>query len=137
MSVTGKCLCGQARYEFSGKPMATAICHCRNCQRQAGSAFSIIIAVPTKAVTFTGELKTYNDTADSGATLYRRFCPECGSPLFSMLADAPKVTIIKAGTLDDVSGLNPQFHVWCKSAQPWIQINAALPQFEGNAPVPA
>ncbi|MBE8159112.1 MAG: hypothetical protein HAW59_07020, partial [Betaproteobacteria bacterium] len=26
----------------------------------------------------------------------------------------------KAGTLDDVSWLNPAYHIWVKSAQPWL-----------------
>jgi hypothetical protein len=137
MSFTGKCLCGQASYRVSSEPVATAICHCRNCQRQAGSAFSIIVAVPSHTVELEGELKTYNDTADSGAILYRSFCPECGSPFFSVLSDAPQMTFIKAGTLDDVSALKPQFQIWCKSAQPWIKLDPDLVQFKENAPVPS
>ncbi|MFW2828595.1 GFA family protein [Sphingomonas sp. ID0503] len=136
MTMTGQCLCGQVKYEVASEPFATAICHCRNCQKQAGSAFSIVVAVPSKAVTRTGELKIYDDKADSGATLHRQFCPECGSPIFSVLAEAPQVTIVKAGTLDDVSSLQPQFHVWCKSAQPWVALDPAMPQFQENAPVP-
>ena len=136
MSITGRCLCGQASYEVSGEPMMTAVCHCRNCQRQAGSAFSIIMGVASDTVELNGELKTFHDTADSGAALHRKFCPECGSPLFSVLADAPQVTYIKAGTLDDVSELKPQFQIWCKSAQPWLELNAALPRFEENPSLP-
>ena len=137
MTMTGQCLCGQVKYEIQAEPFATAVCHCRNCQRQAGSAFSIIVAVPSKAVHRTGEIKVYNDVAESGATLHRQFCPECGSPIFSVLEEAPQMTIVKAGTLDDVSTLQPQFNVWCKSAQPWVTLDAGLPQFEKNAPVPA
>ena len=137
MSMTGKCLCGQARYDVRSEPLATAICHCRHCQRQVGSAFSVIVAVPSGAVELSGELKSYDDTADSGGVLFRKFCPACGSPVFSVLADAPEVTFIKAGTLDDVSTLKPQFEIWCRSAQPWVVHDEALPQFEENAPVPA
>lgn len=136
MSITGKCLCGQASYEVSVDPSATAVCHCRNCQRQAGSAFSIITVVPTSAVAIRGELKTYVDTADSGRALERKFCPECGSPLFSVLVDVPHITFIKAGTLDDVSTLKPDFQIWCKSAQPWLQLDPALIRFEENSPIP-
>ena len=135
MSITGKCLCGQASYKVSGDAVATAICHCRSCQRQSGSALSIIIGFPADAIVQKGQLKTYHDTADSGATVYRRFCPECGSPLFSVMADAPQVMFIKAGTLDDVSTLKPQFQIWCKSAQPWVELDPALPRFEENLPV--
>ena len=134
MTMTGTCLCGQVTYEVASEPLATAICHCRHCQRQSGSAFSLIVAVPTGAVTVTGEPKTFADTADSGAAVDRKFCPECGSPIFTVVVATPELTFIKAGTLDDVSALAPQFEVWCQSAQPWVPDHAGLPRFEGNPP---
>ena len=39
---SGGCLCGAVRYEASWPPIATAVCHCKNCQKQAGSALSVI-----------------------------------------------------------------------------------------------
>ncbi len=134
MTMTGGCLCGQVRYVAEAEPLLTAVCHCRNCQRQAGSAFSVVVAVPTAAVSVTGTLKTYDDIADSGGRLFRRFCPDCGSPIFSVMAAQPGLTIIKAGSLDDASGLQPQLQVWCKSAQPWAAAIAGLPAFQENPP---
>ncbi|MEC8526956.1 MAG: aldehyde-activating protein, partial [Pseudomonadota bacterium] len=40
MKKTGGCLCGQVRYETKADPLMTGVCHCKNCQKQAGSAFS-------------------------------------------------------------------------------------------------
>jgi hypothetical protein len=134
MKVTGKCLCGQVRYSVGGEALMTAVCHCRNCQRQAGSAFSVIMAVPTDAFTIDGETRTYIDTADSGTIVHRTFCPRCGSPLISVLPDAPQITYIKAGTLDDVGGLDPQIEIWCKSAQPWLDAGGRRLRFVGNPP---
>lgn len=45
MTITGGCLCGAVRYRIEGDPLLTAVCHCRNCQRQAGSAMSVLIGV--------------------------------------------------------------------------------------------
>ena len=134
--ITGRCLCGGVTYEAAGEPILTAICHCRNCQRQAGSAFSVILGFPSAAIQVQGALKTYDDVGESGATVHRQFCPICGSPLFSIMADNPQVTFVKAGTLDDVSRLAPQFQIWCKSAQPWLTLDPALAQFAENPPVP-
>ena len=39
MSLTGKCLCGAISYSIDNQPAVTGVCHCKNCQRQAGSAF--------------------------------------------------------------------------------------------------
>ncbi|MGE4324093.1 MAG: GFA family protein [Sphingobium sp.] len=132
MSLEGGCLCGQVRYASSSDPVATAVCHCRNCQKQGGAAFSIVAVVPSASVTVTGALKTFDDQGDSGGVVHRQFCPECGSPIFSRIPTMPDVTIIKAGTLDDVSTLTPQVQVWCQSMQPWVKLNAELPQFARN-----
>lgn len=134
MEQTGKCLCGAVKYTLSGKPLVTAVCHCKNCQRQAGSAFSIIVLAERKSVSIEGDLQTYQDTADSGSRLDRKFCPNCGSAMFSEQPEKPDTIIIKAGTLDDTSWLQPVAHVWCASAQPWVQISEKVAQFPGNAP---
>src|ERR1700761_4660170 len=77
-SSTGGCLCGSVRYSYDGEPVFAGICHCRNCQKQAGTAFSVVVAVPKPAFSLAGKLKTYNDTGDSGQAVQRNFCPECG-----------------------------------------------------------
>ena len=120
---TGQCLCGAVVYEIEGDFLINGVCHCKNCQRQAGSAFSIIAGVPKANFKLTrGTLKLFEDTGDSGKKVQRRFCGDCGSPILSETADQPDAVFIKAGTLDDTSGLSPQFHVWCDSAQNWVEI---------------
>ena len=126
---TGGCLCGAIRYALSAEPAMQAVCHCRNCQKQAGSAFSIIIGVPEAAVTFEGALSNYEDQGESGGAVTRQFCGTCGSPLFSRVAAAPGLVFVKAGTLDDPDGFQPQIHVWAKSKQSWVDLGN-LPQFE-------
>jgi len=46
MAMTGSCLCGAIRYEIDNAPALTGVCHCKNCQRQAGSACSTLAGVP-------------------------------------------------------------------------------------------
>lgn len=54
-------------------------CNCTHCQKQSGSALSIIARVPREALTVTGVLTDFHDTAESGAPVIRRFCGKCGS----------------------------------------------------------
>jgi len=98
----------------------TAVCHCDNCQRQTGTAFSIIVGVPAGSLRFEGEenLGTYADRGSSGKAVNRRFCRNCGSPIVSLVEIAPTVHFIKAGTLSDRSWLKPTAHFWCDTAQP-------------------
>lgn len=129
MGQTGGCLCGKVRYEMTADPQNCVTCHCKNCQRQAGSALSIIIGVPEGSVKIQGEIKTYNDTGDSGAIVRRQFCGNCGSPVFTRVENPPGVMFIKAGTLDDTSSLQPQFHCYTKSKQDWIELGD-IPGFD-------
>jgi hypothetical protein len=117
--LTGGCLCGRVRYTASGDPALSALCHCRNCQRYTGSAFETVIGFPSAAISVNGELKTYNDTGDSGKPVYRRFCPNCGSGVIADVEALPGLTLILAGTLDDSSSFKPGMEVYCGSAQAW------------------
>jgi hypothetical protein len=130
-TMTGGCLCGQVSYCVSGEAVMQANCHCKNCQRQSGSAFSTIIGVPEGALTVEGEYRTYNDSGESGEAVLREFCSNCGSPLFSRVAVAPGLVFIKVGTLDDTADFNPTMHLWAKSKQHWVDL-AGQPAFDTN-----
>ena len=123
---SGGCLCGAVRYEASAPPVSVVVCHCRDCQKQAGSAFSIISVFPRDAVRFDGTPAMYLGHGDSGGEVERNFCSACGSPLFSDSAAMRKrgIIAIKAGTLDDVSDLSPRLHYWTRSKQPWVSLAA-------------
>ncbi len=129
MAVSGGCLCGEIRYEFDSAPAMTGVCHCKNCQRQAGSAFSTLAAVPRAEFRFVqGEPKLYLDKdTTSGNTVERYFCGTCGSPIYSALSTQPDSIFLKTGTMDDTSGFTPQFHAWCDSKQDWVQLEEGVP----------
>lgn len=120
---TGGCLCGNIRYTLDGDPLATAVCHCKNCQKQAGSALSVVAVVPRDKLRIEGQLKIFEDRGTSGQTVYRQFCPKCGSPVITDTPAAKDADIIfiKAGSFDDTSHLKPTTHYWTKSAQDWFQ----------------
>lgn len=130
MSVTGQCLCGTVSYKVNGDPQMSLVCHCRNCQRQAGTAFSTLLGVAKQDFELTGaEPKLYVDNAStSGNPVNRYFCANCGSPLYSSLGAYPDTIFLKAGTLDDVSGFAPAMHIWCDSKQPWVTLDDGVTQ---------
>ncbi|WP_430414178.1 GFA family protein [Parasphingorhabdus sp.] len=132
MTMTGQCLCGAVSYKIEGDLQMTGVCHCKNCQRQAGTSFSVLFAVNDEQVDIAGDLTTYIDHADSGNEVQRHFCGKCGSPIKSTLSTQPGMTYIKAGTLDDSSVLKPQIHFWTGSKQDWVEVDPNLPQIEGN-----
>ena len=63
LDITGGCLCGQLRYEANAEPIFSAVCHCKTCQKQSGTAFRVVIAVPRPAVSIQGSPKIYTERA--------------------------------------------------------------------------
>ncbi len=116
----GGCLCGAIRYRVVGDPVAVAICHCVNCQRNSGSAFSVSAIFPKGALTMTGAPAVYLDKGATGAGVERTFCGTCGTPLESRsIMSSVAHVVIKTGTFDDPSGFVPSIETYCKSAMPW------------------
>lgn len=128
---TGGCACSAIRYECSAQPMMSWKCHCRDCQRFTGSAFVAGMVVPASALTFTkGEPKYFGIKSESGSTIYRSFCPKCGSGIGGKSDGFPDIMGIRAASLDDSSGFEPQADIWTASAQPWDYMNPAIPKYE-------
>lgn len=112
---TGDCLYKAVRYECSAEPIGMANCHCRDCQKDTGSAYAAELFVPLNAVTITGDVN-------------RGFCPICGSRLFAKLGQT-ELMAITAGSLDDPSEFKPAIDVYTASAQPWDYMNPELAKF--------
>jgi hypothetical protein len=131
--IEGGCNCGHVRYRIEGKPVVVAQCHCRNCQRQSGSAFSVNLMVKADGVTTQGALTTYEDRdTHSGNSVHRRFCGTCGSPIFSELADDNGMVIVKAGTLDEPGAFVPSVSVWTSTKWPWVELPQGQHSFPQN-----
>ena len=126
MTKSGGCQCGRVRYSILSEPITLYICHCRDCQRQSGSAFGMSLIIPESGFQLSsGTLKTFEIRADSGRTKTCAFCPDCGVRIYN--ATRPDRISIKAGTLDDVSKLQPQAHGWTSRKQPWTTLPADIP----------
>ena len=134
----GGCACGANRYECNALPLRMVNCHCRDCQRASGSAYSaslIMSAVTVRLVS--GEFREYEVVAESGNVARREFCGVCGTPLFARSLARPDFLVVKAASLDDPSWFAPEADVWVESAQPWDQMNPAIPKFAKNRPRPS
>lgn len=130
----GGCLCGAVRYTVAGEPQMVGVCHCRHCQRQSGSAFSMVWGVADGQFSQSGETRLFADVGDSGLAVERRFCGNCGSPITSVMAAMPGMVFVKAGTLDAPgAGPAPQLEVYRETALPWCNALPGALQFaRGN-----
>ena len=123
MELSGGCLCGKVRYSASADPIFVGVCHCTNCQKSSGTAFNAVIAVPKPAVRMTGTVSTYEGRGDTGKATYKRFCPECGSPVVEEAAIMADVVMIPVGTLDTPGSVEPTMQIYCDSAQSWALLD--------------
>ena len=116
---TGGCLCGAVRYSVRGEPVHVGRCHCADCRRESGSAFTIYAHWPVEQFEVRGEIVSYEG---------RGFCPRCGSRLLDPPEPGDRLVEVRIGTLDDAPfGLKPETEVWVKRREAWI------PPVEGAA----
>ena len=78
--MTGGCLCGQVRYSANTEPAFVGVCHCKNCQKQTGTAFSVLVGIPKTAMSVQGQLKTFHDTGIAARRLIETSVPSAVRP---------------------------------------------------------
>ncbi|KEF53268.1 uncharacterized protein A1O9_10716 [Exophiala aquamarina CBS 119918] len=99
-------MCGNINYEYEGEPKVTALCHCIDCQKWTGGAFTSNAVVPrtsfkvTKGKVFMRSPSSWDGVGDSGKINKHFFCSNCGSSLYTELEVMPEMTCVKAGGLD-------------------------------------
>jgi len=134
-SMTGGCLCGGVRMRFQASPCSLGSVAARDCQRQSGSGHAAGWGfAETGFRLISGEPKRYTKTGDSGNTITRCFCPDCGSTVFLLVSARPHLVTVRVGTLDDPSGFRPESAIFVRSAQPWDHIDPALPRYPTYPP---
>jgi len=131
--MTGGCLCGAIRFAVGATVSALRACHCTDCQKASGAAGSVNAVLPAAAFSLTrGSPKRYAARADSGRTLLRYFCADCGSPLYAHRESSPETLVVRAGAFDDSSAMRITANIWTRSARPWSWIDPATEQTPGN-----
>ena len=118
---TGQCLCGATQYRVTEEPIMVYACHCTDCQKRSGSAFGLSVWVPRAAIEVTkGSPERHVVRSAEGREQHARVCGQCQTRLWSEPARRPEVGILRGGTLDDRSWVQPVAHIWTRSAQPWF-----------------
>jgi hypothetical protein len=132
--MSGGCRCGAVRYRSSAKPLMARVCWCRDCQYLGAGSGTVNVVFPKATFLISGALSDYTSRSDAGNVMHRKFCPTCGTPLFSEAEARPEVIIARAGTLDDPNLVTPGMTIWTGSAPGWACIDNTLPQFAAGPP---
>ena len=113
-------------------------CHCRDCQHVSGGPFVPFLIVPAEAFRLTrGQIQYHFTESLKGGKHKRGFCAQCGSRLTGAESETPMPGAIVgfvAGSLDDPSWFGPQMDIFTSDAQPWDQMDPAIPKYENYPP---
>ena len=72
--VEGGCQCGAVRYRLKASPMSVYNCHCKDCQRFSGAAWSMSVTTSRDNVEqLSGTLATYEKPSQSGRIISMQF----------------------------------------------------------------
>lgn len=127
----GGCACGAVRYRLTSPPMFVHCCHCRDCQRQTGSAFVLNAIIEADRVErLSGAPEPVAVPTDSGRPhdIYR--CPACRTAVWSDYGRRRAMLFVRIGTLDDPGALPPDVHIFTRSKLPWVALPPETPAFE-------
>jgi hypothetical protein len=102
-----------------GPFLRASYCHCHNCQKRTGSAFSVqgrVAGADFELLSGADLLRSYAPDAESRPKV---FCSRCGSSLFSGDPLVDEEVSIRFGTLDGDPGIRPQARGYVESAPVW------------------
>ena len=125
----GGCACGSVRYRLASAPLFVHCCHCLNCQRQTGSAFVINLLIEAARVEILAVTPHPIDVPRDDGSVQRIFrCPHCRVAVFSEYS-RPEVWFVRAGTLDDPTGVTPDVHIYARSKVGWVSLPEGVPAY--------
>jgi hypothetical protein len=120
----GGCLCGEIRWQASGKALSAMHCHCRQCNKFTGSAFATGVGFRTDAVTWKNEEPSFYQSSQDAK---RGFCPRCGSSVSWHYLD--EEIWISVGSFDHPEEIQPEAHMMSEKQLPWLKIDDGLPRY--------
>jgi hypothetical protein len=128
-ALPGRCACGAVRYRMTSRPLIVHCCHCRECQRQTGTAFALNALIETNRVVLeSGATETTPVPTLSGRGQKIVRCQECRVAVWSHYAGmGDGVSFVRVGTLEDPDALPPGIHIFTESKQPWIALPDGVP----------
>ena len=128
-TLKGGCLCGAVEYEIPDALLYAGYCHCSECRRFSGSAFSVFGGISKGDFRLLKGDESIKHYAKNANTVLG-FCSICGSSLYAAKTQREMINL-RLGTLRDVPSLAPQAHAFVVSKAPWYEIRDDLVQFEG------
>lgn len=123
---SGRCLCGLFRFSVDGSFGEVRYCHCSQCRRGNGSAFSANAKVHRSQWTIDGPRDEITEF-EHRPGLFKAFCSRCGSPLYARSDHDPDDIRVRLGAFEGDLDVTITAHVWTSSRATWYRIDDRLP----------
>jgi hypothetical protein len=117
---TARCGCGALTARAEGEPDRISVCHCLECKRRTGSAFSWNAHWPADRVETDGPYETFERGSDDGYWGRHHFCPRCGITVFYEIERRPGMISIPVGAFADPGFPPPQVEVYTERRCAWL-----------------
>jgi hypothetical protein len=130
VDLAAACACGDIGVTVRGRVLAMFLCSCENCQKATGAGHSAIVLAESRAVSVAGTTRSFAQTANSGATFTRHFCPRCGTPVFGLSNRAADVVMLPAGLFGaEARWFVPSQLIFARSHRDWDWLPEELPRY--------
>ena len=127
--ISGRCECGNVRYQVDGEINDFSHCHCSQCRRLHGAAFATYGGVARNEFSYLSgqaDLTTYASSDDHT----RVFCRICGSNIMVELDLEPEAVYLAMGTVDGDPKCPPGYHIFVGSKAPWYEFDDLSPRYD-------
>lgn len=118
-----ECSCGQLSATCVGEPVRISVCHCLDCKRRTGSAFSFNVRFAEEGVSIQGRSAQFTRIGEAGGRVTYSFCPDCGTTVHYRIDVQPGVIAIPVGAFADPS-FPPPFQSFYHDSRrcEWVEI---------------
>ena len=106
------CRCGALEALCSGEPARISICHCLDCKRRTGSAFSLNATFRRDRVKIRGEAQSFTRTSDEGYWGRQGFCGRCGTTVYYEIERRSGMITVPVGGFADPDFPPPTVEVY-------------------------
>lgn len=123
----GHCDCGDVEYELREVPLFCHACHCLDCQRKSGFAFSITCIVIAKDIVVT-KGSIYSEEISPRSTAFS--CESCKAIIYITSTAFPLTVLLQTNRVNDPGLLDLCAHIWLKRKHSWLTLPSDVAQFE-------
>ena len=121
------CRCGALKVTCAGEPVRVSVCHCLNCKRRSGSAFTYNATFPEEQVETQGPAAIFESRGEEGYWARDHFCPTCSAIVFYEIERRPGMVTVPVGGFADPEFPPPHASVYEERKHGWFDFSPDLP----------